>query len=101
RPDRDYGHRRGFAARLLSAARSLRQANPAQVKSVFLDTSFLLALVLRDDEHHERALALQKRIAGPFVTTEYVLLELADALSGSADLRRVALACIEMLRRDA
>jgi predicted nucleic acid-binding protein len=71
------------------------------VKSVFLDTSFLLALVLLDDEHHERAVAWQKRIAGPFATTEYVLVELADALCASADLRRVVVATVEMLRNDA
>ncbi len=46
----------------------------------FLDTSFLLALLLTDDAHHERAIAWQKAVRGGLLTTEYVLVELADAL---------------------
>ncbi|MCG3132625.1 MAG: hypothetical protein FLDDKLPJ_03488 [Phycisphaerae bacterium] len=37
---------------------------------VFLDTSCLIALVLKDDEHHIRARAWQDVIRGPLVTTE-------------------------------
>jgi predicted nucleic acid-binding protein len=46
----------------------------------FLDTSFLLALALSDDEYHGRAVAWQGAIRGDFLTTEYIILELVDAL---------------------
>jgi uncharacterized protein len=71
------------------------------VKPIFLDTSFLLALVLLDDEYHQRAIEWQKHIHQPLLTTEYVLVELADALCANADLRDVARKTIEMLRSDA
>lgn len=51
------------------------------MNSVFVDTSFLIALVLSDDSLHERALDWHGPIVGNFVATEFVLLEFADALS--------------------
>jgi predicted nucleic acid-binding protein len=71
------------------------------VKHLFLDTSFLLALVLLDDEHHERALAWQRKIQAPLLTTEYVLLELADALCAGDVLRHLAVSTIDLLKSDA
>jgi predicted nucleic acid-binding protein len=71
------------------------------VNPLFLDTSFLLALVLSDDQHHQRALAWQRRVRQPLLTTEYVILELADALAGTELLRRVAVRTIEIIRTDA
>jgi hypothetical protein len=65
---------------------------------VLLDTSFLLALVLKDDELHERALAWQQFASGPFVTTEYILVELVDALSAET-LRGLAVATVALLRK--
>lgn len=50
------------------------------MRATFVDTSYLLALVLEPDAHHDRALAWRKRVRPPFVTTEYVLLEFLDAL---------------------
>ncbi len=46
----------------------------------FIDTSFLLAMVLEPDAHHERALTWRKRVQPPFLTTDYVLIEFLDAL---------------------
>jgi len=48
---------------------------------MFLDTSFLLALALTDDEHHSRAVTWQQAVTGKLLTTEYVLVELIDALA--------------------
>jgi len=47
----------------------------------FVDTSFLLALLLKRDAYHERAWAWQQATVGEVVTTEYVLIEFVDALS--------------------
>jgi predicted nucleic acid-binding protein len=49
--------------------------------TTFLNTSYLLALVLADDEHHLRALAWQRKLVGRLLTTEYVLVQYVDALA--------------------
>jgi predicted nucleic acid-binding protein len=59
------------------------------MKRVFVDTSYLLALSLADDADHERAVAWNRAIGGPLVTTEYVLVEYADGLA-KAQLRAKA-----------
>jgi predicted nucleic acid-binding protein len=69
------------------------------VKPTFIDTSFLIALVLADDALHERALRWQETITGPLLTTEYVIVEFFDALS-SESLRSLAVQTAELLRRD-
>lgn len=51
------------------------------MSQVFLDTSFLIAVVLSDDALHRRAIAWRSKLRGPFVTTEFVLIEFGDALS--------------------
>jgi uncharacterized protein len=63
----------------------------------FIDTSFLLALLLSDDQLHEKAIQVQGEIVGPLVTTEYVLVELADALTSEPH-RTIAVEAIELLR---
>ena len=50
------------------------------MSSTFLDTGFFLALVLEDDSLHKRAIAWQRALGGKLLTTEFVLLEVADAL---------------------
>lgn len=65
----------------------------------FLDTSYLLALVLRKDEHHEAAVRCQQQYQGSLVTTEYVLIELHDALCQST-LRPLAISIAERLLTD-
>ena len=51
------------------------------MKAAFADTFYFLALLNNRDPAHERAVVLSKAPDQTFVTTEFVLLELADALS--------------------
>lgn len=69
------------------------------MRQAFLDTSYLLALLLRKDEHHDAAIQCQEAFEGQLVTTEYVLVELHDALSQAA-LRPLALAVADQLLSD-
>lgn len=48
----------------------------------FVDTSFVVALVIKKDQNHSLALDLAERFAGPgIVTTDAILLEIGNALS--------------------
>jgi predicted nucleic acid-binding protein len=69
------------------------------MKPTFVDTSFLIALVLTDDALHTRAVAWQELVGGPLLTTEYIIVELFDALS-SEPLRSIAIQTAELLRSD-
>lgn len=51
------------------------------MKPVFGDTSYFLALVNARDHWHAQALALSRQPPGPLLTTEWVLMELGDALA--------------------
>jgi hypothetical protein len=51
----------------------------------FADTSYYLALLGPADRHHCRAVELSRRPATYAVTTEYVLLELGNALARVGD----------------
>ncbi|MEW6253033.1 MAG: PIN domain-containing protein [Planctomycetota bacterium] len=55
----------------------------------FADTSYYVALLNRSDAHHARATALTGRLRGHFVTTEWVLLELANTFCAPPDRPRV------------
>jgi predicted nucleic acid-binding protein len=49
---------------------------------VFVDTSFVVALVNRNDQHQRLALELADRFTGPgLVTTDAIVLEIGNALS--------------------
>ncbi|HOC57114.1 MAG TPA: PIN domain-containing protein [Verrucomicrobiota bacterium] len=50
------------------------------MKSVFADTFYFLALLNERDAAHKRAVAASRGAALSLVTTEFVLIELADAL---------------------
>jgi predicted nucleic acid-binding protein len=54
------------------------------MRIVFVDTSFLLALAFRRDEHHEKALRLQQAYTGRLLTTEFVMVEFLDAMAPAA-----------------
>ncbi len=69
------------------------------MRVTFLDSSFLLALVHRDDPLHARAEAWQSVLRGEFLTTEYVLVQIADALAEEG-MRDLALEIIWLLRAD-
>jgi len=68
-------------------------------RSVFLDTSYLLALVRKRDARHEAALIASGIHTGPFLTTGLVLVELANALS-LPPYRSTAVAVISKIRAD-
>src|SRR5438552_2258121 len=65
---------------------------------VFLDTSFLLALVWPHDELHVRAVMWHYVSPAPFIISEFVLLEIADGLAARG-LMATAVEVIEGLRR--
>ncbi len=48
--------------------------------TTFADAFFYLALLNEDDRAHERAVAASQTRRGRFITTTYVLIEVADAL---------------------
>jgi predicted nucleic acid-binding protein len=52
---------------------------------VFTDTFFYLAVLIRNDHAHRRAVAASEALRGRFVTTEWVLTEDADALCNPPD----------------
>lgn len=56
----------------------------------FADTFFYLAVVNPNDPAHAAAVALSRDFRGRVVTTEFVLLELADAMSAPPDRRAFA-----------
>ncbi|MBI3823904.1 MAG: type II toxin-antitoxin system VapC family toxin [Planctomycetes bacterium] len=58
------------------------------MKTVFADTFVWLALVHPKDAWHERAKNFLDEFSGRIVTTDWVLMELADALAGSEQGRR-------------
>ena len=54
------------------------------MSAVFADTSFFLALLSRDEPHHDRAVA-ESKINRRIITTEFVLLELGNACARAED----------------
>ena len=67
--------------------------------AVFLDTSYLLALILKKDARHREALAAVTTYTGRFVTTDLVLVEFANSLSMPM-LRTVVISAVEKIRSD-
>ena len=54
------------------------------MNEVFADTYFYLALLSRDAPARANASAVARRVHAPTVTTAFVFLEVANALSGAA-----------------
>jgi len=69
------------------------------VKTVFADTSFYIALLNHRDEHHPRACQFADEYQGDFVTSAWVIEELADYLCDVAN-RSLFLSVYEDLRAD-
>jgi len=67
------------------------------MSSVFIDTPFLIAVLRKRDAHHAAALKWRKVLNGPFLTTEYVLVEVMDACC-PPPLRRRGVDAIRMIR---
>lgn len=71
--------------------------------SVFLDTSYVTALVNTRDQWHETTLRWERRLAverRSLVTTEFILIEIADALA-AVRFRAHALQIVATLRSSA
>ncbi|EDN71000.1 conserved hypothetical protein [Beggiatoa sp. PS] len=69
---------------------------------IFVDTSFFIALLNSKDEHHQKALALQKQLSANNirkVTSEYILLELGDGLS-NLRFRHLAVQVLDLIYQD-
>lgn len=66
---------------------------------IFLDTSYVLALVNTADQYHEQARRVAATVESPFVTTEAVLVEIGNALS-RARWRHLAIDTLHDLRTD-
>lgn len=60
------------------------------MNQVFADAFYFIALLNPADHHHAAAVAACQILNEPLVTTQCVLVEVADALSASASRRRVA-----------
>jgi predicted nucleic acid-binding protein len=69
------------------------------MRTIFLDTSYLLALIRKRDARHEDALTASTNHSGPFITTDLVLVELANCLS-QPPYRAAVVAIIEKIRSD-
>jgi hypothetical protein len=67
--------------------------------SMFADTSFYLALLNGRDRHHQIAIELARRERRSNVTSEFVLLEVGNALCGVPLGRDRFLALIERVRQ--
>jgi uncharacterized protein len=68
-------------------------------RGLFVDTGFFLALVNTRDEYHERAAEYSRRTPDRLLTTDAVLTEVANALSG-VQWRSLAAALVESVRQD-
>jgi len=68
-------------------------------RAYFLDTSYLLALVRKKDNRHEAALNASEIYRGPFLTTDLVLVELANSLS-MPPYRTTVVSVIEKIQAD-
>ncbi|MCI0675227.1 MAG: PIN domain-containing protein [Phycisphaerales bacterium] len=53
--------------------------------AIFVDTSFYIAAGNPRDADHVAAIALSRRLRGPRITTEYVLVETGNWLAGAGD----------------
>ena len=69
------------------------------MRTTFLDTSYFLALIRKNDARHEAAVTASANHVGPFITTDLVLVELANCLS-QPPYRATAVAIIEKIRSD-
>lgn len=67
---------------------------------VFADTFYFLALLDQRDEHHKRVLRFAASYREEFVTTRWVLAEVANALGGSP-IRAATVRFLQRLEHDA
>ncbi len=67
--------------------------------AIFIDTSYILALINTADDYHNQANNIVLEIRGLFVTTEAVLIEIGNALA-RLQWRPQAVSTLEDLRSD-
>jgi predicted nucleic acid-binding protein len=68
-------------------------------RHVFLDTGYFIALIRKKDMWHTAALEAAKLYSGPFLTTDLVLVELANSLA-KQPFRKTVATVIEKIRTD-
>ncbi len=68
-------------------------------KPIFVDTSYLLALLNSHDEFHKQAMILADEIDGKLITTEAILTEIGNALA-KPQWREIAVDTLNDLRDD-
>jgi len=66
---------------------------------MFLDTSYLGALFMKNDQWHDSARVWVRRIRPPLITTDYIILELADGLA-RPNWRVTFARILDLLKRD-
>jgi hypothetical protein len=59
------------------------------MRTVFADAFYFVARLNRRDQHHERVIAFSRNFRARLVTTDWVLMEVADALAKSECRSRV------------
>lgn len=62
----------------------MKRSLPGELTPLFLDTSYLYALVNKRDEWHERAVQWEKELENKrrkLITTELIIVEIADGLA--------------------
>src|SRR5207249_4338761 len=87
------------ACGLIALSRPLHPRYASRMNAVFADTAYYLALLNEKDEAHGAAVAATGKIAGPMVTTDWILVEVADAMCRPRH-RGLAAQFIRDLRRD-
>jgi len=66
---------------------------------VFLDTGYLIALIRKKDQFHAAAMESSELYSGPFLTTDLILVELANSLSKPL-YRKTVVTVIEKIQTD-
>jgi predicted nucleic acid-binding protein len=66
---------------------------------IFLDTGYLIALLRKNDQFHAAAMEASELYPGPFLTTDLILVELANSLSKPLH-RKTVVTVIEKIQAD-
>lgn len=67
--------------------------------SIFIDSGYLIALIRNRDKFHPAALEAAELYSGPFLTTDLILMELANSLS-KPPYRKTVVNVIERIQAD-
>lgn len=81
---------------------SMEESSFLMRNSLFLDTSYAIAISVIDDQHNLKALELAQKIEAekiPLITTQAILLEIGNSLSKKS-LRNGAISLLDSIRHD-